>query len=155
MAPMPCTQQGFGILHTVSSSYIYQVRSARTSLSRFPAAVSLLLIVPNDDSGILSVIPSALFISKAVRGIGSLLLSFAGGDTASLVGPSHSDAAWAAVHTTERDLQEVFSFWYFPHRCSRRRFSSCVLVAKTVTAISTCACIVQDFVSTQTSSWRA
>ena len=70
---MPCTQQGFGILHTVSSSYIYQLRSARTSLSRFQAAVSLLLTVSNDDSGILSVIPSALFISKAVRATGSLL----------------------------------------------------------------------------------
>ena len=52
-------------------------------------AVSSLLIVPNDDSGILSVIPIALFGSEAVRATGSLLLSFAGGDTASLVGPSH------------------------------------------------------------------
>ena len=60
-------------------------------------AVSSLLTVPNDDSGILSVIPIALFISKALRATGSLLLSFAGGDTASLLGPSHSDAAWAAV----------------------------------------------------------
>ena len=44
-----------------------------------------------------AVIPIALFISKAVRATGSLLLSFAGGDTASLLGPSHSDAAWASV----------------------------------------------------------
>ena len=41
--------------------------------------MSLLLTVPNDDSGILSVIPSAPFISKAVRATGSLLVSFAGG----------------------------------------------------------------------------
>ena len=90
-------QQGFGILHTVSSSYLYQLTSAWTLLSRFPAAVSLLLTVPNDDSGILSVIPSALFISKAVRATGSLHLSIAGGDTPSLVEPSHSDAVWAAL----------------------------------------------------------
>ena len=32
-------QQGFGILHTVSSIYVFQLTSARTSLSRFPAAV--------------------------------------------------------------------------------------------------------------------
>ena len=60
-------------------------------------AESSLLTVPNDDSGILSVILSALFISKAVRATGSLLLSFAGGDTARLVQTTHSDAAWAAV----------------------------------------------------------
>ena len=42
--------------------------------------MSFLLTVPNDDSGFLSVIPIALFISKAVRATGSLLLSFAGGD---------------------------------------------------------------------------
>ena len=59
--------------------------------------MSLLLTVPNDDSGILSVILSALFISKAVRATGSLLLSFAGGDTACLVQTTHTDAAWAAV----------------------------------------------------------
>ena len=60
-------------------------------------AVSSLLTVPNDGSGIFLVIPIGLFISKAVRATGSLLLSFAGGDTASLVGPSHSGAAWASV----------------------------------------------------------
>ena len=65
-------------------------RAARSSTAR------CLTSVPNDDSGILSVIPSALFISKAVGATGSPLLSFAGGDTASLLGPSHSDAAWAA-----------------------------------------------------------
>ena len=36
--------------------------------------------------------------SKAVRATGSLLLSFAGGDTASLLGPSHCDAAGAYSH---------------------------------------------------------
>ena len=70
----PFMQQGFGTLHTVSSSYVYQLTSAWTLLSRFPATVSLLLTVPNDDSGILSVIPSALFISEAVSATGSLLL---------------------------------------------------------------------------------
>ena len=50
--------------------------TARKSLSLFPAAASLLLTVPNDDSGILSVIPSALFISKAVTATGSPLSSF-------------------------------------------------------------------------------
>ena len=53
--------------------------------------------MPNDDSGILSVIPSTLFISKAVRATGSLLLSFAGGDTACLVGTTHRDPAWTAL----------------------------------------------------------
>ena len=57
-------QQGFGILHTVSSIYVFQLTSARTSSSRFPAAVSLILTVPNDDSGILTVIPPALFVSS-------------------------------------------------------------------------------------------
>ena len=47
--------------------------------------------MPNDGSGILSVIPSALFISKAVRATGSPLLSFAGGDTACLVRTTHRD----------------------------------------------------------------
>ena len=69
----------------MSSIYVYQLTSARTSLSRFPAAVSLLLTVPNDDSGILTVIPLVLFGSEAERFTSSLLLSFAGGDTASLV----------------------------------------------------------------------
>eukprot|EP00450_Noctiluca_scintillans_P031051 CAMPEP_0194555686 /NCGR_PEP_ID=MMETSP0253-20130528/98365_1 /TAXON_ID=2966 /ORGANISM="Noctiluca scintillans" /LENGTH=716 /DNA_ID=CAMNT_0039403185 /DNA_START=160 /DNA_END=2307 /DNA_ORIENTATION=+ len=68
-----------------------------SSSSSGSEAVSSLLTVPNDDSGILSVIPIALFGSEAVRATGSLLLSFAGGDTACLVGPSHSDAAWAAL----------------------------------------------------------
>ena len=36
--------------------------------------LSSLLTVPNDDSGILSVVPIALFISEAVRATGSLLL---------------------------------------------------------------------------------
>ena len=46
-APVPFMQQGFWILHTVSSSSVYQLRSARTSLSRFPAAVGH-FTVPND-----------------------------------------------------------------------------------------------------------
>ena len=41
--------------------------------------------------------PIALFASEAVKVTGSLLLSFAGGDTACLVQTTHSDAAWAAV----------------------------------------------------------
>ena len=41
--------------------------------------------MPNDESGILIVIPLALFASEAERFMSSLLLSFAGGDTASLV----------------------------------------------------------------------
>ena len=50
---------------------------------------------------------------KAVRATGSLLLSFAGGDTASLVGPSHSDAAWAAVqHGISAAL--ALAPWQFP-----------------------------------------
>ena len=44
-------------------------------------AVSSLLSVPNDDSGMFLVMPIALFISEAVRATGSLLLSFASGDT--------------------------------------------------------------------------
>ena len=40
--------------------------------------VSSLLSVPNDLSGLLSVIPIALFGSEAVRATGSLILSFAG-----------------------------------------------------------------------------
>ena len=71
--------------HRVFDLCFFQLTSARTSLSRFPAAVSLLLTVPNDDSGILTVIPLALFGSEAERFTSSLLLSFAGGDTASLV----------------------------------------------------------------------
>ena len=59
--------------------------------------MSLLLTVPNDDSGILSVIPSAPFISKAVRATGSLLVSFAGGDTACPVRTTHRDPAWTAL----------------------------------------------------------
>ena len=65
-------------------------------MSRFPAAVGQ-FTVPNDASGILTVIHIALFGSEAVRATGSLLLSFAGGHTASPVGPSRGDAAWAAV----------------------------------------------------------
>ena len=84
-------QQGFGIFHTVPSSYVFQLTSARTSLSGFPAAVSLLLTVPNDDSGILTVIPLALFVSEAESFTSSLLLSFAGGEQPG--GPSHSGAA--------------------------------------------------------------
>ena len=60
-------------------------------------AVSSLLTVPNDDSGTFLVISIALFISKAVRAKGSLLLSFAGDDTACLVETTHRDAACAAV----------------------------------------------------------
>ena len=59
--------------------------------------LSSFLTVPNIDSGILSVVPIALFISDAVRATGSLLLSFASGDTACLLGPSHSDAAGVAL----------------------------------------------------------
>ena len=51
----------------------------------------------NDDSEILSVVLIAFFGSEAVRVTGSLLLSFAGGDTACPAGMSHSDAAWAAL----------------------------------------------------------
>ena len=65
-------------------------------MSRFSAAVGQ-LTVPNDDSEILSVVPIDLFGSEAVRVTGPLLLSFAGGDTACLVGPTHSDPAWAAL----------------------------------------------------------
>ena len=65
-----------------------------SQVSRFPAAVSSLLTELNDDSGVFLKVPIGLFILRAT---GSLLLSFAGGDTASLVGPSHSGAAWASV----------------------------------------------------------
>ena len=65
-------------------------------MSRFSPAVGQ-LTVPNDDSGILSVVPIALFAFEARRITGSLLLSFVGGDTACLVGTTHSDAAWAAL----------------------------------------------------------
>ena len=65
-------------------------------MSRFPAAVGQ-SNVPNDDSGLLSVIPIALFGSEAVRATGSLILSFAGGDTACLEATTHSDTAWAAL----------------------------------------------------------
>ena len=43
------------------------------------------------------VIPIALFISEAVRATASLLLSYAGGDKACLVGTTHSYSAWAAL----------------------------------------------------------
>ena len=72
----------------MSSSSAYQLRSAWTLLSLFPAAVGQ-FTVPNDGSGILTVIPIALFGSEAVRLTSSLLLSF-------LVGTTHSEAAWAA-----------------------------------------------------------
>ena len=52
--------------------------------------VSSLLSVPNDLSGLLSVIPIAPFGSEAVRLASSLLLSF-------LVGTTQSEAAWAAL----------------------------------------------------------
>ena len=39
VAPMPLMHQGIWILHTVSSSSVFQLTSAWTSLSRFPAAV--------------------------------------------------------------------------------------------------------------------
>ena len=52
--------RGFGFLHTVSSSSDNQFRSICTSLSRNPAAVGQ-FTVPNDGSGILSVIPIVLF----------------------------------------------------------------------------------------------
>ena len=64
--PMLFMEQGIWIHHTVSSSSVNQLRSARTSLSRFPAAVGQ-SNVPNDDSGLLSVIPIALFGSEAVN----------------------------------------------------------------------------------------
>ena len=98
VAPMLFMEQGIWILHTVSSSSVYQLRSARTSLSRFPAAVGQ-WTVSNDDSGILSVVPIALFGSEAVRVTGSLLLSVAGGDPACPVGTSHSDAAWFTANS--------------------------------------------------------
>ena len=41
--------------------------------------------------------PLLFFDFEAVKVTGSLLLSFAGGDTACLVGPTHSDPAWAAL----------------------------------------------------------
>ena len=67
--------------------------------------------MPNVDSGILLVIPIALFISEAVRATGSLLVSFAGGDTACLVRTTHRDPAWTAlqhgVSAAERGLHEV------------------------------------------------
>ena len=72
VAVMPFMQQGIWILHCVSSSSVYQLRSAPTSLYRFPAAVGQ-FTVPNDGSGILSVISIALFGSKAVRATGPLL----------------------------------------------------------------------------------
>ena len=46
--------------------------------------------VPNDGSGILTVIPIAVFGSEAVRLTSSLLLSF-------VVGTTHSEAAWDAL----------------------------------------------------------
>ena len=58
-------------------------------MSLFPAAVGQ-FTVPNDGSGILTVIPIVLFDSEAVRLTSSLLLSF-------LVGTTHSEAAWAAL----------------------------------------------------------
>ena len=112
VAVVPFMQQEIWILHSVSSSSVYQLRSAPTSLSRFPAAVGQ-FTVPNDGSGILSVISIALFGSKAVRATGPLLLSFAGGDTASPAGPSHSDAPWAAVqHGISAAL--ALAPWQFP-----------------------------------------
>ena len=68
--------------------------------------------MPNDDSGILSVVPSALFISEAVRATGSLLLSYAGGDKACLVGMTHSYSAWAAL---QHGISAVFALatWQF------------------------------------------
>ena len=68
--------------------------------------------MPNDDSGILSVVPIALFISEAVRATGSLLLSYAGGDKACLVGTTHSYSAWAAL---QHGISAVFALatWQF------------------------------------------
>ena len=48
--PMPFMQQGIWILYTVSSSSVYQLNF----LQKWSEAVSSLLTVPNDDSGILS-----------------------------------------------------------------------------------------------------
>ena len=56
---MPFMQQEIWILHTVSSCSVYQSRSAWTLLSLFQAAVGQ-FTVPNDGSGILTVIPIAL-----------------------------------------------------------------------------------------------
>ena len=68
-------------------------------------AVSSLLTGLNEDSGIFLVIPVGLFILRAT---GSLLfLSFAGGDKARLVAPSHCDAAWAAV---QHGITAAFAF---------------------------------------------
>ena len=74
--------------------------------------VSSLLSVPNVDSGILSVIPIALFISEAVRATASLLLSYTGGDKACLVGTTHSYSAWAAL---QHGISAVFALakWQF------------------------------------------
>ena len=88
------THRDFEFCKPVEVSLVFVVSYSSSSGSE---AVNSLLTVPNDDSGIFLLIPIGLFISKAVRATGSLLLSFAGGDTASLVGPSHSGAAWAAV----------------------------------------------------------
>ena len=57
---MPFMQQGIWILHTVSSSSVHQSRSAWTLWSLFQAAVGQ-FTVPNDGSGILTVILIALF----------------------------------------------------------------------------------------------
>ena len=86
---MPFMQQGIWILHTVSSSSEYQLRSACTLMSLFPAAVGQ-FTVQNDGSGILTVVPIAFFVSEAVRFTSSLLLSF-------LVGTTYSEADWAAL----------------------------------------------------------
>ena len=59
------------------------------SRSRLPTSSRIALHI--------SSIPTALFTSEAVRATNSLLLSFAGGDTACLVETTHSDAASAAV----------------------------------------------------------
>ena len=68
---------------------------------------SSLFTEPYDDSGILSVIPIALFISDVVRATCSLLWSFAGGDTACLLETTHSDAAWSAVqHGISADCRQ-------------------------------------------------
>ena len=76
------------ILHTVHSSSANWLRSAWTSL-----AVSPLLTVPNDVSGIWLLIPIAQIGPEAVEIRVLKLSSFTGGDTACLLKPIRSGAA--------------------------------------------------------------
>ena len=73
---------------------IIHVTSYSSSASEI---VSSVLTMPSDVSGTLSVRKVVLFGGQAVRVNGSVLMSLTGGDTTSLVGSNHSDAAWAAM----------------------------------------------------------